>query len=92
MARKSKKPLAEQCEKITVRFDKTKARQIAEECELYGIVPAVYVRLTSSATIDNRYLDVFRIVNALKEEVTAIREENIRLRRDFNEAVYVEEE
>jgi len=80
MARKSTKSLAEQCQKVTIRFSPSQAEKIAKECELNGLKPAVYLRLASISFTNNKFLDVFSVV-------TQVAEEQVRFRRDFNAAV-----
>ena len=85
MTRKSTKPLIEQCEKITSRFSKEHARRIAQQCEETGIRPAVYLRLAGMAFADFKFLD-------LATKMQNVADEQARLRRDFNDAVYREGE
>lgn len=85
MTRRSTKSLVEQCEKVTIRFSKADAEKIASECERNGLKPAVYLRLASISFTKNKFLDVFSLVRQVADE-------QVRLRRDFNDAVYREGE
>ncbi|QEG35907.1 hypothetical protein [Bythopirellula goksoeyrii] len=85
MVKRSTKTLTEQCEKVTIRFTKSQAERIAAECELNGMKPSVYLRLASMSFTNSKFLDVFSLVSQVAEE-------QVRFRRDFNEAVYREGE
>lgn len=81
MARKkNEKSLFEQCEKITVRFGKPQARKIAEQCLLWGVKPAQYLRISGINFSDHEYLD-------LKTAMQRVEEEQRKLRLDFLNAV-----
>lgn len=85
MAPKSERTLEEQCERITSRFDKHYARKLAEQCARNGMKPAQLVRFAAMVLIDFSALD-------LVSKVQRVEDEMIRFRRDFNDAVYRDEE
>lgn len=76
----TQKNLAEQCEKVTVRFAPSQAARIAEQCRLAGLRPAQYVRVAAFGFTEHRHLDLIAKLGRVEDEL-------IRLRRDFNDAV-----
>ncbi|QDV73197.1 hypothetical protein [Botrimarina mediterranea] len=80
MAKKTQKPLLEQCKKVTIRFTDGQAEKIAVECLKSGIKPSAFLRLASVAFVDHKMLD-------LKSTQQTVLDELIRLRRDFSDAL-----
>jgi len=87
MARKSTKSLVEQCEKVTVRLPSEVARKIAKQCEENGIAPSVYMRFAARVFVEFRTLDVVGKLQSVQDEQRMMRDEQVRMRIAFNEAV-----
>ncbi|WP_425399071.1 hypothetical protein [Aeoliella sp.] len=85
MARRNDRSLEDQCEKITSRFDKHYARRLAKHCEGTGMKPAQLVRFAAMVFLDFGTLDLVTKIQKVEDHL-------VLLRKDFQEAVYSEEE
>ena len=83
--RRNVRPLEEQCEKITSRFDRHYAKKLARQCEGTGMKPAQLVRFAAMVFLDFGTLDLVTKIQRMEDTLNEFRSE-------FDEAVCRDEE
>lgn len=83
--RRMPRPLEEQCEKITSRFDKHYAKKLARQCEGTGMKPAQLVRFAAMVFLDFGTLDLVTKIQRVEDSLNEFRSE-------FDDAVCRDEE
>ena len=83
--RRTPRPLEEQCEKITSRFDKHYAKKLARQCEGTGMKPAQLVRFAAMVFLDFGTLDLVTKIQRVEDLLVSFRNE-------FDDAVYRDED